>query len=473
MAERWTDIPLQSELFRNLPEEVLRRSPVALENAFINEANGHSRFPGLQDWLTLSGGGDVTLAELNDSIIAVTTHGRIFEISKEMVVTDRTGVFPSGSGRISFAQTDTNQLIMAAGGPIVELSGPVSTLLSPTAPMASHVGWTSGYLLAVEPDSQLVNYSENGVYTEWPGLNFFSAESKPDNITSMIVTEFGEILLAGTLSIEQWEPYPSGDRPFFRRWNNGEGIVRNGHGTLVAADSGIWGVNKLAQFTQYRGQSAKPLSSQIAADLQAVTNWEGAWSAVLRGFGQNFILLQLPNQVDPVYGGLGLTLLYDDRNKRWAFLYGWDEATSLPGPWPGYSYLAIWGRHFVGGHNGKIMELKATHFQNSGQRQQMYWRSAHMDDMGKTRIDKVRFRLRRGTIYSGYSSNPDFQIRWTRDNRHTGIWQTGKLGLSGDREMYLEFGAQGSAITHQIEYRCSAEVPLEVVRLQVVATAVD
>jgi hypothetical protein len=473
MAREWIDVPLQSELFKNLPEAVLRRSPVALENAFINEGNGHSRFPGLADWTNIAGGGKVYLAESRGSMVAVTSHGRIVEIDKVKTQYDRTGVFPGGIQRPSFAVTDDERLLIAAGGPIVQLKEDKSTLLSSSAPMASHVGWTAGYVLAVEPDSQLVNYSENGVYENWPGINFFSAESRPDNITSMVISEFGEILLAGPLSVEQFEPYPSGDQPFFRRWSNGEGIKEGAQATLIAADSGIWGINRLAQFTQYRGQSAKPLSSQIAYDLQKITNWEGSWSAVIRGFGQNFIMIQIPNQVDPVYGGLGMTLLYDDRNKRWAFLYGWDEQTSEPGPYPANSYLPLWGRHFVGGNDGQIYELTDTTHMNGGQRQQMYWRSAHMDDMGKTRIDGVRFRLKRGSIENTYTMNPDFQIRWTRDNTRKSIWQTGKLGLSGDNAMYIEFGQQGTGITHQIEYRCGADVPVEVVRMQVRATQVD
>jgi hypothetical protein len=473
VARQWNEVPLQSELFKNLPEEVLRRSPVALENAFINEANGHSRFPGLSRWMTLSGGGKVYLEEFRGNMAAVTDHGRIFEVSKFMDVYDRTGVFPSGMGRISFAKTDTDQLVMAAGGPIVELSGPVSKLLSAEAPEASFVGWTHGYLLAVEPYSQVVNYSDVGNYVSWPGLNFFSAETRPDNITAMAITEYGEILLAGTQSIEQWEPYPSGDSPFFRRWGNGEGIKEGAQHTLVAADSGIWGVNRLAQFTQYRGQSAKPLSGQIAYPLQKISNWTGAWAAVIRGFGQNWILIQIPNEVDPVYGGLGITLLYDDKQKHWAFLYDWDESNSVPGPWPGHSYLNIWGRHFVGGLDGQIYELTDATYQNDGRLQRMYWRSAHMDDMGKTRIDGVRFRLKRGAIENGQVSSPDFQIRWKRDNSRWSIWQTGKLGFSGDTNLYIEFGPPGTAISHQVEYRCSANVPVEVVRLQVIAVPVD
>jgi hypothetical protein len=462
----WIDVPLDTQMFQNLDESVLRRSPRTLENGFINEAKGHSRFPGLTLWKTLDGGGNVYLHDWQGDLVAVTDHGRIFRIDMLGNVTDVTGVVPAGNGRVVFAKTD-DQLVMAAGGPIVQLNEPKTTLLSVNAPLASHVGYLSGFLLANEIGSQRFWRSEAGQFTTWDPLAFVSVESNPDDVTALVVTEFGEALLAGPHSVEQFEPYPGGDTPFFRRWSVGEGLVDGGQYTLIAADNGIWAVNRLQEFVRYQGQNAKAESLAISRLLESIENWQGSWSALMHLFGQKFIIIKIPNAVSEEYGTPALTLLFDYKERRMSFLHGWDENLNLPTEWPGHSYHNLGGQHFVGGTAGQIFKLDANSFLNNGVRQQMFWRSAHMDDVGKCNINGVRFRLRRGAPSSGYGSHPEFQIRVQRDNRHWGRWQTRSLGASGDREMYVNFGPQGNATTWQWEYRCGANVPVEVVRMQV------
>lgn len=466
MVKRWVEVPLDAQMFQNLDESVLRRSPRTLENAFINEANGHSRFPGLTLWNLLDGGGNVYLDDWRGDLVAVTDHGRIYRVDLLGNKTDVTGVVPSGMGRVTFAKTD-DQLLMAAGGPIVQLNGPVTTLLSPDAPLATHVGYLAGFAIANEMNSQRFWRSAAGQFTTWDPLDFIAAESNPDDVTALVVTEFGEILLAGERSVEQYEPYPGGDTPFFRRWSVGEGLVKGGQYTLIAADNGVWGVNRLAEFSLYQGQNAKPESLTISRLLESIENWNGAWTALMHLFGQKFIILKIPNAVSEEYGTPSLTLLFDYKEKRMSFLHGWNEELGLPTEWPGHSYHNLAGQHFVGGKNGEIYKLDPVSFLNGGVRQQMFWRSAHMDDLGKVYINGVRFRLRRGSPQAPYGSSPEFQIRVQRDNRHWGRWQTRSLGASGDREMYVNFGPQGTATTWQWEYRCGANVPVEVVRMEV------
>lgn len=467
--QQWIDVPLDSQMFQNLDESTLRRSPRTMENAYINEAKGHSRFPGLRQWKSLPGGGNVYLDEWLGNLIAATDKGRVFRISSSGAIEDVTGVVPTGNGRIIFAQTD-DQLVMAAGGPPVQLRGNKTEILSDNAPNATHVGYLAGFLLATEMNSQRFFISAAGDFTSWDSLDFFAAESTPDNITSLVVTEFGEAIIGGPRSVEQFDPYPGGDKPFYRRWSVGEGIIAPY--TLVAADNGVWAVNRLQEFSLYQGQNAKAESLTISKTLESIDNWDGAWTALMHLFGQKFIILKIPKATS-VYGFKGVTLLLDYKNKRWSFLHGWNDELGIPGPWPGNSYYNMFGQHFVGGTNGEIYKLDDTYFENAGTRQQMFWRSAHMDDMGKVLITNLRLRLKRGAPESGYDNNFDFQMRNLRDNREWGRWQTKKLGKSGDREMYVYFGQQGIATTWQWEYRCGANVPVEVVRMQVAAQRVD
>lgn len=477
--KRWTDVPLDSELFQNLDESVLRRSPIVLENLFINEAKGQSRFPGLRQQSLrfgggviprLPGGGAVHLNDWRGNLVAATKNGRFFRLQPDMTFEDCTGVVISGDGRITFGKTP-DQLMMAAGRQIVQFRQTKTELLSETAPLSTHAVYLSGYAIAIETESQRFFYTPVGEFTNWNEIDFFSAESQPDNLTCAIVDEFGELILGGQKSVEQFEPYTGADRPFFRRWTVGQGIVAPY--TLTSGDGEIWAVNELQEFVSFAGQNNKPRSLTISMVLESIDDWRGAWaSKPMHLFGQKFIIIKIPNAMNE-YGSRGITLLHDYKARRWAYLYGWDEANGLPAEWPGNSYHYFQGRHYVGGLNGEIYTLDNQYFLNGAVRQQTKWRSAHFDEWGKVRVDGLKLRLRRGAPSTGYDQNPDFQLRVKQDNRHWGKWQTRKLGASGDTMMTVDFGQQGNAETWQFETRCDANCPLEIVWMKALTTRVD
>lgn len=470
MAKTWKDVPLDSELFQNLDESVLRRSPIVLENLFINEAKGQSRFPGLKPFLNLPGGGAVYLSDWRGDLISATSNGRVFRIQPSGAYQDVTGAVIAGSGRI-IMHSSPDQLLMAAGKQIIQLRKDKTEILSEDAPLSTHAVYISGYVLAIEADSQRFFYSNVGDFTTWDPINFFSAESQPDNLTAMIVNEFGEIIVAGEKSVEQFEPYSGANLPFFRRWTLGQGIVAPY--TLTSGDNEDWSVNAQQEFVSFAGQNGRPRSLSISMVLEAIDDWKGAWATPpMHLFGQKFIIVKIPEAVNE-YGSKGITLLHDYKAKRWAYLYGWSEQNSVPAAWPGNCYHYLRGNHYVGGLNGQIYKLDNAYHQNDGKPQQVRWRSAHMDEMGKIRIDGVRMRVRRGAAATGYDQDPDFQMRVKRDNRDFGKWQTQKLGSAGDTEMYIYWGQQGNGTTWQFETRCSADCPFELVRMQVDATSLD
>src|SRR5690606_33610965 len=116
-------------MFRNVDESVLRNSPRSIENAYINDAGGISRFPGYTLWKQLPTAGPVYLHEWRGDMIAAANPGRVYRIDRNATATDVTGVVPTGGKRVIFART-TDQLVMAAGGPIVQLGKSKTELLS-------------------------------------------------------------------------------------------------------------------------------------------------------------------------------------------------------------------------------------------------------------------------------------------------------------------------------------------------------
>lgn len=468
MPQRWQNIDLDVRIFRNLDEEVLRRSAVTLENAFINEADGHSRFPGAKPFAQI-GSGKVYLHDWRGDLMASTTAGKTFRLDEDANPEDVTGVVLTGSGRVIFAKTD-DQLVMAAGGPIVQFGGKQTALLSNDAPFSTHVAYLNAFLLAIEPDSGRFFHCKAGEYRNWDPIDVFAAEYNPDPLTALITTDFSELILAGQDSMEQFEPFPGADRPFFRRWSLGQGV--SAPYTLISADNGVWAINKIREFTRFAGQSSKVQSEDIGLTLQQVDSFDGAWAALMNLFGQKFILLTLPEATNP-YGTRGFTLLLDIRQRRWSFLYGWDDDLKLPNQYLANSYHTLWGRHFIGGFDGQILELDRHVYSNDGMIQPMLYRTAHLDQFGLSSIENLRLRMRRGVGGYNDAHEPMIQLRVRRDNRVWGKWQAKGLGRPGDRDMWLYFGPQGNAHTWQFEYRISDAVDAQVTAMQVVTTGLE
>lgn len=468
---QWADFPWKEPLFTNADESILRAAPAAVENAYANRAGGFTRMPGLFRYTEMPGQGRVYLTRFRNQLIAVTQRGRTYRIANDGTPEDVTGVILSGGRRPIFAATDDSRLVIAAGGPLLELSSPATRLLSPTAPESTHIAYIDGYLIAPEIGSGRFRYCDPGEYTVWNDLSVFSAEGKPDDLNGAIVTPYRELLLTGDESIEQFERMQSGTRPFFRRWTTGEGLAHPY--TLVADVAGTYGVNQRSEFVRFSAQVSREMSSDVALTLDEVDDWTDAWAAALAIDGQRFIVLQAPNAYYEPYDCRGITLLLDYRERRFSFLWGWNDRDGVPARWPGWSIERIGGRTFVGVEDG-IAEMSrsargmlnaasplgtgtigGTPTDPDGQTMRTLFRSAHVDTFGPSRIDNVRVRVKRGVGPGYQSERPKIGLRMLRDGRFWTTWTWRDLGRPGERDMPIEFGAQGVGDTWQMEIAVS------------------
>lgn len=456
---QWTDLPFDEKLFQNVDETVLTKAQAALENAFVNEAGGHSRFPGSAAFANLSG----TRTYLHDwrgDLVAATDEGRVYRIDEAGNATDVTGVPIKGGRRVVFTKTE-DELAMAAGGPIIRLASGLTEVLSEDAPESTHVAFIGGYLVAIEPYSGRFYYSEAGLYRDWDPLDLFTAEGRPDDLIAAIVTPYDELLLAGDDSIEQFEQLTGGSVPFFRRWSNGQGVFAPY--TMATTDIGTWALNKDREYMRFAGQAGRVESDDIGMVLEKIDDWREAWAARVHVKGQKFVVLQAPFATNP-YGTQGVTALLDYRARRWSSLYDWDAEISAPARWRPWSYHQVWGRHFVGVPGG-VEELKLDAYgAGDGGIQRVLGRTAHIDQWGASRIDNFSLRLKRGLAGSNDNRPGKIAVRANRDNLGFGPWSYRDFGRHGDRDMTVEFGGFGMADTWQFEYSVTEAVNVEFVK---------
>lgn len=458
---QWADFPWNEKMYASADEAILSKAVAAIENAYENEAGGFSRFPGLTMFSPLKAN-RVYLTPYGDDLVACTDAGQTFRIAKNGASTDATGVPISGGNRVIFTQTE-DALIMAAGGPIISLSGPKTTLLSAQAPFSTHVAFLEGYLLAIEALSERFFNSDPGAYTVWNPLSVFSANSKPSALKAMAVSPFGELLLAKADSVEQYELLPNGTQPFTRRWATGEGVSYPY--TMVADKTGTYGVNQRFEFVRFYGQISLDQGQDVGLVLEKIDDWKDAWAQELAVKGQKTIILQMPAATN-AHGTKGVTLLLDYRAKKWAFLYGWDQKASTQTRFPVWSVARQWGKIFAGVAGG-VAVFDDDNYQLLGGTYPFVARSGHIDKWGPSRIDEVKIRLRRGDGPNSATEQPLIGLRVNRDNLGFDQWQYEPLGLKGDRNMTIRFGGQGCADTWQMEMQVTDNVPVEFVGAQV------
>lgn len=476
MPREWLPVPLGTRLFLSTRESVLSTALAALENSYINEAGGHTAFPPLRLIHDFGRPIDLYLENHRGNLIVVDSFGRMYRMARNYSIRDLTEIPVAGGRRCIFAKTETG-LVAAAGQQIISLFGEKTAILSTDAPLSTHVVYLDGYLIAIEHGSGRFYHSRPGFYTQWDPLDVFTAEGKPDDLTCALVTQYRELVLGGPESIEQFEPAPSGPRPFYRRWSNGEGVAAPY--TLADSDNAAWAVNRKAEFVRFAVQSAQPRSTDIAAVLNRVTDWSDAWAKEFHFRGQKTIILKIPQAENP-YGSKGIAFLYDYQHQRWSTLYSFDEDRGLPVVWfaSDVHIMRDWGKTIVAG-GGKIYEVvqeddtaQAFPADSSGSdvRARIMARTGHIDDWGESRIDNLRMRLRRGYMPHGTDRRfNSLTLRVNHDEKGFGHPITKSLGEPGDRRPVIEFGGLGAGHTHQFQYE-TFQPGVEVVSMEVQIT---
>ncbi|MCC6775628.1 MAG: hypothetical protein IT537_03170 [Hyphomicrobiales bacterium] len=460
----WIDLPLDRPLFANVDPDAVVQDNTAIENGFISEKGMHVRFPGLMPRVTFGDRARVYLHDFDGDLIAANDLGHVYRIDRSYNVTDVTGLAVAGGRRPIFAKTD-RELLIAAGGDIVRLRDRQTELLSAAAPKASHIAWLDNFTIAVEINSGRFFHSVAGEPDHWDPLDSFAADGNPDNINSLIVTPFRQLMLGGDDSIEQFERLPTGDAPFFRRWSVAEG-VKVPYGILFA-DNAVFCVNNLSEFIRFSGQTSQSVGDDIGKILEAVDDWTDTW---LGGFpdkplhlmGQKLILLQMPRATN-AYGTKGITLLYDYRQRRWSTLYGFRDG--VPQRWPGWSHWLLWNKQFVGGE-GVIYELSEDVHTNGSETQRWLVRTAHIAAGNAGHVKNLRLQVVRGR--GGNVSTPQIRIRCSKDAKPFSPWINRSLGRNGDTSMFVEFGPFGMGSTFQFEIACTDDVPVDLIKAQVI-----
>lgn len=388
--------------------------------------------PGLTLWATLTGefrGGWWT----GSRAFVVFGH-TLYELFDNATST-ALGTLNTSTGVVDFAQ-GLFQLVMvdgsAGGGYVLTLAtNAFAQITDPDFYGSKRVDFMDGRWYFVRPDTQQFYWNDTiDVATDFDALGFKSAESKPDNIVSMLI-DHRELIAFGELSTEPFLPIPSGDEILQR--NNG-GVTETGCAATHTAQKFDNTYAWVSQDKNGRGivvraggqtgsQPQRMSTHDVEEALSNSTDLSGAWAWTYQEDGQTFYVLNAP--------GLSTSWVFDASVNRWH-----ERAELVNGqlqPWRARGHLYAFGLHLVGDDDGKLYELDPYEYTYAGDVMYREVTSPHGTAPSLRWIEFARLRLNVSLGQTSSGTDPQIEMRYSDDGGETwSIWIARSLGRIGE-----------------------------------------
>lgn len=347
---QWVDIPLITPVNQNVDEVQLAQSGAECINLVPVIVDGQLQLkkrPGLRPFF------DGAFApQFRGSVSANTGVTGLywwdrqgFLIRVHGISVDVFGVTNGGGivkGAPAIFASDGNHAVIATGETlaIVYVSAvagniwvveEIGTGLYPNAPtQATHIVNLDGYFLANVAGTGTVKFSAINDPFSWNALDFFTAESKADEVMALGEAS-SELVLLGRETVEFW--INDGQTPFSRI----PGATQP-HGTTarysLASLDGVWmWLNQYRRIVTMRGRQVTPMVTPYDRVIQKMRAVEDARAYILLIDGVLNFVLTFPSE--------RFTIAYHDDSKIWYRLSGWDSEagtfTAFPGNCAAYS----------------------------------------------------------------------------------------------------------------------------------------
>ena len=276
-----------------------------------------------------------------------------------------------------------------------------------------------------------VFYSELNDPTDIPGLNFFTAESLPDELVNITTTE-DQIWLHGPDSTEVWYDAGDLDNPFQRIPG---GVIYSGCAfadTALRLDNSVWWVEK-----DKDGQGIVRRSSGFTALRVSNSDVERfiATSANLTAYsyqeeGHTFYVLN---------SELG-TRAFDLKTQEWHERAWLNRETGVQERQRQEFHAFVYGKHVVGDYeSGKVYRQGLDLFDDAGQEIRRTRRSARMNTGGRwAQVGEVYLDFATGVGTNG-GREPKVMVRAAPDGVQFGIERTESLGAIGEYDTQVRF----------------------------------
>lgn len=288
-------------------------------------------------------------------------------------------------------------------------------------------------------ENGLVYYSELNDPTDIPGLNFFSAESLPDEINWIVTTE-DQIWLGGPDSTEVWYDSGDADNPFQRVPG---GVIYSGSPfphTALRLDNSVWWVeqDKDGRGIVRRSNGFTPIRVSTSDVERFIGEASELTAYSYQEEGHTFYVLNSESG----------TRAFDLKTQEWHDRAWLNRNTGVQERQRQEFHAFVYGQHMCGDYEtGAIYRQGLDLFTDAGQEIRRVRRSARLNTGGNwAQIGEVWFDFETGVGLdgSGQGTDPLVMVRGAPEGVQFDVERTEKLGAIGayDTQVrFFDFGA--------------------------------
>jgi hypothetical protein len=405
--------------------------------------------PGLSLLVDTGAGPSRGTLNFGDRLFSVHGSG-VYEITDGAAT--KLGIIASNSGKVTMASL-LNVIVIGDGQGYYALDLDASTVTAiADAPVGRFCIFFDQRILYAGENGE-VFYSELNDPTNIPGLNFFTAESLPDEIVAMTNSE-EQILLHGAESTEAW--YDSGDvdNPFARVPG---GVLYSGCAfpdTALHLDNSAWWVetDKYGSGIVRRtsGNTAVRVSTTpVERFLKTATNVS---AHAYQEEGETFFVLN----ADQATWAFGI------KSQEWAERAWLNANTGTQERSRPELHSYALGFHIVTDYeNGKLYKQALEYLDDNGQEIRRTRVSAHQAQDGRQIIaDELYLEFATGVGLDGgvQGSDPQVMLRVSKDGTGFGVERWASMGKIGDYRRRVRFHRLGVGTDWLVEVSVSDPV---------------
>lgn len=371
-------------------------------------------------------------------LAVVAVGGSLFTVSPSAGFVNSLSNILTTVGPVVMAQNPTQVLVVdgAAGYIISKATLTVTQVTAAWFPNgATTCCFIAGRFVANDPGTGQFRYSDLNDGNSGSSLNFYTAESDPDNCLA-VAADHGELVVFGEFTTEFWSP-GSGSTAFQRVGGAALEYGLAAVESLRKSDSGLMflGRNRLGDLKAMvgRGYQAVPISTPaIETEFQALANIGAGVGMSFSANGHSFYALSFPER----------SFMFDATSKTWG-----DLSSGVDGErWIGQYGVLLGNNYLVSDYrNTNLYILDPDAATDAGEVIVREVVTRHVfPDFDRTSVYKLGVDFETGVGLVG-EGEPQVMLQVSRDNGRTWgneVWQS--LGAIGEymRRVWFRIGGR-------------------------------
>lgn len=404
------ELPLIGSPYRDTDEQTARVGGFSLVDGFIGDQGELLKRPGLKQGRSSTGIVQTAFWWSEKKLLVwTTTEGKLYFVANETdSPTEITG-YVAGGLKAVFTASDVWLLVASGGNPQAwdGSAGSVTPKPVDVGVGISHVGFDSGYFVALQVNSQTVWYTDPVVSTAFPDWDtFFDAESVPDKAVALAV-HWKEVTVLGEKTCDPWYMNPGtiGETDVvFQRID--QGMTEKGSNSpysLMSVDNTWFWLDSERNLIRLEGRSPKILSAPVHRDFLKLTAVDDCEAFQL----DRFVVLQFPKA--------GQTWVFDVKTGGWSRWGLWNSGLFMYDRYVGSGavWVPAWSKWLVARRDVARFDcLDYEAYTDTGSTIRTEYRSNYIDLGTAARKRTASFMTRgRGT----------YQLRFRDDRKSWGI----------------------------------------------------